>query len=95
MGSDEDHPNIDNNVFTNVIAAINLYFGDYAGCACKEVLGTSEADYEKFSKIARSLTLLYDEENDFHPQFEGYDGEMIKQADVVMIGYPLQYPMNE
>jgi protein-glucosylgalactosylhydroxylysine glucosidase len=95
MGPDEDHENIDNNVYTNVIAAINLYFGDYAGCACKDVLGTSQGDYEKFAKIAKSLALLYDESNDFHPQYENYNGDEIKQADVVLLGYPLQYPMKE
>lgn len=94
MGPDEDHHDIDNNVYTNVNAAINLYFGDFAGCACKDVLKVTEADYENFVKIAKSLKLLYDNERDFHPQFEGYDGEEIKQADVVLIGYPLQFPMD-
>ena len=42
MGPDEDSWNIDNNVYTNVNAAINLYFGDFVGCACKDVLGISE-----------------------------------------------------
>jgi protein-glucosylgalactosylhydroxylysine glucosidase len=95
MGPDEDHEDIDNNVYTNVDAAINLYFGDFAGCACKDVLKVSEADYENFAKMARSLKLLYDEEGDFHPQYEGYvDGTMIKQADAVLLGFPLQLPMN-
>jgi trehalose/maltose hydrolase-like predicted phosphorylase len=63
-------------------------------------LNIKEEDYENFSKIARSLKLLYDEERDFHPQFEGYldlEGEnvTIKQADVVLVGFPLQLPMDE
>lgn len=29
MGPDEDHWNINNNAFTNVAAALNLYFGSY------------------------------------------------------------------
>lgn len=95
MGPDEDQFIVDNNAYTNVIAAINLYFGDFAGCSCKDVLGVSNADYEKFAKIARSLTLLYDEENDLHPQFEGYAGQEIKQADVALLGYPLLLRMNE
>lgn len=95
MGPDEDHDNVDNNVYTNVVAAINLFFGDFAGCACKDVLGVSDVDYENFVKIARSLKLLYDAEGDFHPQYEGYvDGTMIKQADVVLLGFPLQFPMK-
>ena len=94
MGPDEDHHDIDNNGYTNVIAAFNLYFGEFAGCHCKNVLNISAADYEKFEKIAKGLTLLYDEKNDRHPQYEGYNGENIKQADTVMLGYPLQLPMN-
>jgi protein-glucosylgalactosylhydroxylysine glucosidase len=95
MGPDEDHDDIDNNVYTNVNAAINLFFGDFAGCACKDILGVSETDYEKFEKMARSLKLLYDEAGDFHPQYEGYvDGTNIKQADVVLLGFPLQFPMK-
>lgn len=94
MGPDEDHEDIDNNVYTNVNAAINLFFGDFAGCVCKDILGVSEEEYENFVKIATSLTLLYDPERDFHPQFEGYNGETIKQADAVLLGFPLQLPMN-
>mgnify|MGYP002655284544 CR=1 FL=1 len=95
MGPDEDHDDIDNNVYTNVDAAINLYFGEYAGCACKKEFGWSEADYEKFAKVARSLVLLYDAERDYHPQYEGYEeGTMIKQADAVLLGFPLQLPMK-
>lgn len=32
MGPDEDHWNISNNAFTNVGAALNLYFGSYVTC---------------------------------------------------------------
>lgn len=37
----------------------------------------------------------YDAAHDYHPQFDGYEiGTQIKQADAVLIGYPLMYPMN-
>lgn len=29
MGPDEDHSNINNNAYTNVVAALNLHFGSY------------------------------------------------------------------
>jgi trehalose/maltose hydrolase-like predicted phosphorylase len=95
MGPDEDAWPIDNNVYTNVNAAINLYFGDFAGCACKDVLKVSDEEHENFVKIAKSLALLYDEAGDFHPQFEKFnDSIIIKQADVVLLGFPLQFPMD-
>lgn len=95
MGPDEDVEDIDNNAFTNVAAAINLYFGEFAACVCKGDFRLNEADYENFGKIANSLALVYDAEKDYHPQYEGYNGEFIKQADAVLIGYPLQLPMKE
>lgn len=46
-----------------------------------------------WTALAQHLKLLYDTENDYHPQFEGYRlGTVIKQADTVLLGYPLQYP---
>lgn len=95
MGPDEDHENIDNNGYTNVNVAMNLYFGDFAGCACNGFLNLEEEDSENFAEIARSLTLLYDAEKDYHPQYEGYEeGTEIKQADAVLLGFPLQLPMD-
>lgn len=92
MGPDEDHYDVDNNVYTNVIAAINLYLGDFAACVCKDL---EMPGAENFAKIARSIKLLYDEKQDYHPQYEGYNGAEIKQADVVLVSYPLQLPMKE
>ncbi|KAH9642784.1 hypothetical protein HF086_010437 [Spodoptera exigua] len=51
--------------------------------------------FEDYEDIAWSLALPYDEENDYHPQFTNYQrGEEIKQADAVLLGFPLQYSMN-
>lgn len=95
MGPDEENWPVNNNVYTNVIAAMNLYFGDFAGCACKDVLKATEDEHENFVRIAKSLTLLYDEEGDFHPQCENFNNSIIiKQADVVLLGFPLQFPMK-
>lgn len=53
-------------------------------------------DPNRYADIAWSLALPYDEVLDYHPQFQGYKrGEMIKQADAVLLGFPLQYAMNE
>lgn len=36
--------------------------------------------------------MLYDSHNDYNPQYDGYNLSIgIKQADVVLLGYPLQY----
>uniref|UniRef100_A0A182K1P1 Protein-glucosylgalactosylhydroxylysine glucosidase n=1 Tax=Anopheles christyi TaxID=43041 RepID=A0A182K1P1_9DIPT len=94
MGPDEDHPNVSNNAFTNVMAAHNLFFGEFASCFCRDQV-VNETIRRELLQVARGLTLLYDEEGDFHPQFEGYEPNTpIKQADTVLLIYPLQYPMN-
>uniref|UniRef100_A0A1S4GYL2 Protein-glucosylgalactosylhydroxylysine glucosidase n=2 Tax=Anopheles gambiae TaxID=7165 RepID=A0A1S4GYL2_ANOGA len=89
MGPDEDHENVTNNAYTNVVAGYALYFGEFARCICE----ADGRDDKGWSDIARHIKLPYDEIGDFHPQYDGYlASTVIKQADTVLIGYPLQYP---
>ncbi|XP_049885269.1 protein-glucosylgalactosylhydroxylysine glucosidase [Pectinophora gossypiella] len=93
MGPDEDHSNITNSVFTNVVAGYSLYLAQYVSCLCKSYYMAKNPDH--WADIAWSLALPYDEQLDYHPQFTEYKrGEKIKQADAVLLGYPLQYPMS-
>ncbi|CAB3230488.1 unnamed protein product [Arctia plantaginis] len=93
MGPDEDHRNVNNSAFTNVVAGYSLYLAQYVACLCKSYYMAKEPDH--WADIAWSLALPYDSEHDYHPQFTGYTrGEEIKQADVVLLGFPLQYTMN-
>ncbi|XP_045486467.1 protein-glucosylgalactosylhydroxylysine glucosidase [Pieris rapae] len=93
MGPDEDHSNVTNSVFTNVVAGYSLYLAQYVACLCKSYFEAKNPD--RWADIAWSLSLPYDRTLDYHPQFSGYHrGDVIKQADAVLLGYPLQYPMN-
>lgn len=48
-----------------------------------------------WSTIASSIKLLYDAKINYNPQYEGYvPGTQIKQADVVLLAYPLQYDLD-
>ena len=90
MGPDEYHGTTDNNVYTNVVAGMAIYFSKFAACAmrCDDVP-------DEWMEVARRLSLQYDKDLDYHPQYEGYQpGTKIKQADTVLIGYPLMYEMN-
>lgn len=41
------------------------------------------------------MVIPYDKINDYHPQYQGYQlGTTVKQADAILAGYPLLYPMN-
>ncbi|XP_058121395.1 protein-glucosylgalactosylhydroxylysine glucosidase-like [Anopheles ziemanni] len=97
MGPDEDHHNVTNSIYTNVVAAHNLFFGAFVGCHCRDALpGVTEDDLQEFLKVARSISLPYNAQYDVHPQYKEYTfGTQIKQADVVLLGYPLEFPMKQ
>lgn len=38
--------------------------------------------------LAMNITILYNATGDYHPEFDGYKGDLVKQADVVMLNYP-------
>nr|XP_036225281.1 protein-glucosylgalactosylhydroxylysine glucosidase-like isoform X1 [Bactrocera oleae] len=91
MGPDEDHSNVSDNVYTNVVVKQALEFASFACsiCACDEDRPHVWLD------IARRMQILYDKKLDYHPQHLGYQrGETVKQADVVLLGYPIQYAMS-
>lgn len=41
------------------------------------------------------MHIPFDEKRNIHLEYEGYKDELIKQADVVLIGFPLMWPMLE
>ena len=42
------------------------------------------------------MFILYDNISDYHPEYLGYKpGEIVKQADTILLGYPLQFPMEK
>lgn len=62
----------------------------FAECLC----GKNDSS-DEWNDIAERIKVLYDPGLDFHPQYEDYEvGTSIKQADAVLIGYPLMFPMN-
>lgn len=95
MPPDEDNHGVDNNGYTNIGAGYSIFFAKYAECLCKSQ-GNVEPEPvpEEWLQIAKSLKLLYDEDKDYHPEYEGYEfGTPIKQADVVLMGFPQLYDM--
>lgn len=45
-------------------------------------------------EIAQRLRVPFDATKNIHLEYDSYNGSMIKQADVVLLGFPLQYPMS-
>jgi trehalose/maltose hydrolase-like predicted phosphorylase len=87
---DEDaQPNVNNSVYTNIIASLSIHYADYTTCIA------NKAPLERsWLKKARCLYLPFDQQKNFHPEYEGYVDKEIKQADVVLIGFPLMWPMK-
>ncbi|BCL18672.1 discoidin domain-containing protein [Streptomyces tuirus] len=76
-------------VFTNAGAATSLRNATRAA----GVLG--ERAPGVWTTVADGLRIPYDKETKTFRQYDGYDGAPIKQADAVLLMYPLEWPMPD
>jgi trehalose/maltose hydrolase-like predicted phosphorylase len=86
-GPDEENPNVNDEVYTNVAAATTLQDARQAA----RVLGIHAP--ASWSNIAAKLVVLRNRRLKIHPEFRGYRGQLVKQADVTLIQYPWGRPM--
>ncbi|MDX6308381.1 MAG: hypothetical protein QOI06_1427 [Nocardioidaceae bacterium] len=86
-GPDEENPDVNNEAYTDVAAATTLRDATSAA----QVVGAQVPP--SWSRIAARLTPDYDRARAFHPEFDGYGGQLVKQADVTMLQYPWRQPM--
>ncbi len=86
-GPDEENPDVNDEVYTNVAAKTTLQDATLAA----QVLGLTAPP--SWSRIASKIVVLYDPSLKIHPEFSGYAGQLVKQADVTLLQYPWQYPM--
>jgi trehalose/maltose hydrolase-like predicted phosphorylase len=84
-GPDEENPDVNDEVYTNVAAATTLRIAVQAA----RVVGASAP--ASWTKISDGLVVLYDASSGVNPEFSGYQGEMVKQADATMLYYPWGY----
>ena len=82
VGADEYANNVIDNAFTNGAVSKVLECAAEASVLCGERLPS------EWMKISGGLRILRDD-NGVTMEHEGYDGGMIKQADVNLLGYPL------
>jgi trehalose/maltose hydrolase-like predicted phosphorylase len=87
-GPDEENPDVDDEAYTNVGAAATLRMATQAA----QVLGLSAP--ASWTTIAAGLAPDYDPTTNTHPEFDGYQGQLVKQADVTMLQYPWAQPMS-
>jgi trehalose/maltose hydrolase-like predicted phosphorylase len=82
MGPDEFHTDVTNSAYTNTAAVSTLRIATRAAT----LVGTA-AD-PRWATIAAGIRIGVDPTLQIHPEFDGYLGDTIKQADVVMMQYP-------
>ncbi|KAH8802506.1 family 65 glycoside hydrolase [Xylogone sp. PMI_703] len=87
---DEDAIQVNNGAYTN--AAIKLLLGTWGPAAAKLL------DIEipsRWEEIARDIPILVNKDGDLIEEYSGMPGNIvIKQADVVLINYPLEYQIT-
>ncbi|AEN12156.1 MULTISPECIES: discoidin domain-containing protein [unclassified Streptomyces] len=88
-GPDEYSNGVDDGVFTNAVAVLALRNATRAA----QLLGESAP--AGWTRVADGLRIPYDAERKLFLQYAGYDGSTIKQADTVLLTYPLEWPMEE
>eukprot|EP00033_Pygsuia_biforma_P002673 GCRY01002954.1.p1 GENE.GCRY01002954.1~~GCRY01002954.1.p1 ORF type:complete len:706 (+),score=181.27 GCRY01002954.1:673-2790(+) len=80
---------VDNSAYTNAaVASAFLNFVAVLGDYLQNSFDWQEI-LLRFSDIAESFYLPYNETAKIHPEYSGYDGHMINQADVGLLQYPL------
>lgn len=81
-GPDEENPDVNDEVYTNVAAATTLRIAAQAAQAAGAGAPAS------WTRIANGLIVGYDQGTGTNPEFSGYQGQMVKQADATMLDYP-------
>jgi hypothetical protein len=98
MPPDEYHQLVNNSAYTNAVAQLSLEFAVSAAAVLAGAgiaTNATAAELSLWKKVAARLWVPFDEQTQWHPEFEGYEnGTTIKQADVILMGFPLQYNMS-
>ncbi len=87
-GPDEYSNGVTDGVFTNAGAATALRNATKAA----QILGYSAP--AQWTTIADNLRIPFDSTNQVFRQYAGYAGSLIKQADTVLLIYPMEWPMS-
>lgn len=88
-GPDEYSNGVNDGVFTNAGAATALRHATRVAAVLGEPAPAS------WRTIADKLRIPYDSKNKVFEQYAGYRGTTIKQADTVLLMYPLEWPMTQ
>jgi protein-glucosylgalactosylhydroxylysine glucosidase len=88
---DEYVDHVNDSVYSNFVASLALKYTVQAA----QALNATCDSCAKYQEISNNLVILFDEQQRIHPEYEGYPGDLVKQADVVLLHYPLGLEMPE
>lgn len=86
-GPDEENPDVTDEIYTDVAAKETLQNAASAG----RVLGYKVP--AAWLQIASGIVVPTDAALGAQPEFAGYQGQMVKQADITLLEYPWDYPL--
>nr|WP_040745184.1 discoidin domain-containing protein [Nocardia transvalensis] len=86
-GPDEYSNGVDDGVYTNGVAAVALRNAVTAA----GIVGAPAPP--EWAAVADRLRMPFDSRENIFVQYDGYRGSRIKQADTVLLQYPLEWPM--
>jgi trehalose/maltose hydrolase-like predicted phosphorylase len=96
-GPDEEHDHVSDSVFTNAVASLALLAARDAALALGLAPDPAWADAAGRIVLPTNATAPgggpFNNSGDYHPEFANYTGAVVKQADVVLLGFPLGLPM--
>uniref|UniRef100_A0A3Q0R8C7 Protein-glucosylgalactosylhydroxylysine glucosidase n=1 Tax=Amphilophus citrinellus TaxID=61819 RepID=A0A3Q0R8C7_AMPCI len=87
MPPDEYYYNVNNSVYTNSVAKLLQFAVELA-----ELL--QHPAPKEWQAVAKYIKIPFDQEHQYHPEYDGYIKHPVKQADTVLLGYPLGLPMS-
>src|SRR3954451_3362209 len=79
---DEYAEHVNDSVYTNISARDSLRIANRVAA----ILGKPAPSI--WGNVADNLRVLFDPANGIHPEYDGYPGDTVKQADVTLLSYP-------
>ena len=84
---DEYADHVNNSAYTNSVAIYSLQYA----AAVAALLGEPPSSYSPWIDAASRIVIPFDSVKQYHPEYDGYtNGTVVKQADVILLAFPLE-----
>jgi len=95
MGPDEYHYPVTDSAYTNAGVIISLNAAISVAQMLGDNAGISAAELDSWIDAASRVSMPFDDERQYHPEYSSYVyGTQVKQADTVLLGFPLEIDFN-